>query len=98
MEVKKIIVKELLGFFIKEVFVGVFQYDSGTPKHALELKKVKEKLLKTIQNSEFYLLDLEFQTIKVQFFWAKSRKFQTFYNSKACFGVPESYWNTPTKT
>ena len=20
-----------------------------------------------------------------------------FFNSKACFGVPESYWNTPTK-
>ena len=61
-------------------------------------KKVKEKLLKTIQNSEFYLLDLQFQTIKIQFFWAKSKRFQTFYNSKACFGVPESYWNTPTKT
>ena len=30
-------VKELLGFFINQVFVGVFQYDSGTPKHALEL-------------------------------------------------------------
>ena len=28
-------VKELLGFFINHVF----QYDSGTPKHALELKK-----------------------------------------------------------
>ena len=32
-------VNELLGFFINHVFVGVFQYDSGTPKHALELKK-----------------------------------------------------------
>ena len=31
--------KELLGFFINHVFVGVFQYESGTPKHALELKK-----------------------------------------------------------
>ena len=30
-------VKELLGFFINQVLVGVFQYDSGTPKHALEL-------------------------------------------------------------
>ena len=30
--------KALLGFFINHVFVGVFQYDSGTPKHALELK------------------------------------------------------------
>ena len=57
-------------------------------------KKVKEKQLKTIQNSEFYLLDLEFQTIKIQFFWAKSKKIQTFYNSKACFGVPESYTGT----
>ena len=33
-------VKELLGFFINHSFVGVFQYDSGTQKHALELKKV----------------------------------------------------------
>ena len=32
-------VKELLGFFINQVFVRVFQYDSGTPKHALKLKK-----------------------------------------------------------
>ena len=31
--------KELLGFFIDYVFVGVFQYGSGTPKHALEFKK-----------------------------------------------------------
>ena len=29
-------VKELLGFFINQVFVGVFQYDSGAPKHALK--------------------------------------------------------------
>ena len=28
-------VKELLGFFINHAFVGVFLYDSGTPKHAL---------------------------------------------------------------
>ena len=33
--------KELLGFFINHVFVGVFKYNSGTPKHALELKKKK---------------------------------------------------------
>ena len=32
--------RELLGFFINQVLVGVFQYDSGTPKHALELKKI----------------------------------------------------------
>ena len=29
-------------------------------------KKVKEKLLKIIQNPVFYLLDLEFQIIKIQ--------------------------------
>ena len=33
-------VKELLGFFINQVFVGVFQYDSGTQKPALELNSV----------------------------------------------------------
>ena len=31
--------KELLSFFINHVFVGVLQYDSGTPKHDLEVKK-----------------------------------------------------------
>ena len=30
--------KELLGFFINHVFVRVFQYDFGPPKHALELR------------------------------------------------------------
>ena len=33
-------VKKLLGFFINHAFDGVLQYDSGTPKHALELKEV----------------------------------------------------------
>ena len=37
-QIRKGDVKELLGFFINYVFVGVFQYDSGTPKHVLELK------------------------------------------------------------
>ena len=31
-------VKELLGFFIDHVFVGVFQYDFGPPKNVLELR------------------------------------------------------------
>ena len=34
---------------------------------------MKEKLLKTIQNPVFYLLYLEFKTIKIQSFWAKSK-------------------------
>ena len=29
--------KELLGFFINKVFVGVFQYDFRPPKHVLHL-------------------------------------------------------------
>ena len=29
--------KELLGFFTNHVFVGVFQYDFGPPKHVLHL-------------------------------------------------------------
>ena len=29
--------KELLGFFKNHVFVGVFQYDFGPPKHVLHL-------------------------------------------------------------
>ena len=35
--------KGLLGFFLNPFFVGVFQYDSGTPKHALELKKKRSE-------------------------------------------------------
>ena len=31
--------KELLSFFINQVFVGVFQYDSGTPKHGFGIEK-----------------------------------------------------------
>ena len=30
--------KKTQGFFINNVFVGVFQYDPGPPKHALELR------------------------------------------------------------
>ena len=37
--------KELLGFFMNQVFVGVFQYDCGTPKRAVELTKVKFVLI-----------------------------------------------------
>ena len=36
--------KELLGFFINQDFVGVCQHDSGTPKHALELPQRTEFL------------------------------------------------------
>ena len=31
--------EKLLGFFINHAFDGVLQHDSGTPKHAFELKK-----------------------------------------------------------
>ena len=30
--------KKIVSFFIDHVFVGVFQYDPGPPKHALELR------------------------------------------------------------
>ena len=46
----------------------------------LNRKKVNEKLLKTIQNSECYLLDLEFQTIKIQFFEAILKHVLGFQN------------------
>ena len=73
------------------------QYFRKKGEEASMKTKVCRKVLQNIfLVSDF--LDLEFQTIKIQFFWAKSKKIQTFYNSKACFGVPESYWNTPTKT
>ena len=47
---------------------------SEWPEHPTPKGNVKEKLLKTIQNPVSYLLDLEFQTIKVQYFWAKSKR------------------------
>ena len=52
--------------------------------------KVKEKLLSTIYNPEFHFLDLKFQTLEIQSFWANSKIFQTFFNSKACLGGLES--------
>ena len=46
--------------------------------------KVKEKLLSTIYNPEFHFLDIKFQTLEIQSFWAKSNFFQTSLNYKAC--------------
>ena len=48
-------VKELLSFFIDHVFVEVFQYDSGTPKHALKLKEGLNFLIlpKRVESSWF---------------------------------------------
>ena len=45
--------KELLGFFINHVFVGVFQYDFGPPKHALEMKKGLKFFLILPKKTEF---------------------------------------------
>ena len=50
---------ELLGFFINHVFVGVFHYDSGTPKHALELKKGLKFLGFCLKRLNFYGLELK---------------------------------------
>ena len=52
--------KKLLDFFINHVFVGVFQYDSGTPKHALELKKVWNVL----EELNLYGLELKVEELK----------------------------------
>ena len=56
--------KELLGFFINQVFVGVFQYDSGTPKHALELKKRLIFFGFCPKELNFYGLELKVQEVK----------------------------------
>ena len=56
--------KELLGFFINQVFVGVFQYDSGTPKHALELKKKVENFGFCPKELNLYGLELKVQEVK----------------------------------
>ena len=56
--------KELLGFFKNHVFVGVFQYDSGTPKHALELKKGLKFFGFCPKRLNFYGLELKVQEVK----------------------------------
>ena len=55
---------ELLGFFINHVFVGVFQYDSGTPKHALELKKGQIFFGFCLKELNFYGLELKVQEVE----------------------------------
>ena len=47
---------------------------------------MKEKILKIIQNPEFYLLYHEFQTMKIQFFWAKLKKIRLFSIIKHVLG------------
>ena len=81
--------EKLLGFFINHVFVGVFQYDSGTPKHALELKKGQiyfgfclKELLRFFINHVFvgvFQYDSEtpkhaLELKKVRFFWDFAQK------------------------
>ena len=56
--------KELLGFFMNKVYVGVFQYDSGTSKHALELKKVLIFFEFCPNGLNLYGLELKVQEVK----------------------------------
>ena len=56
--------KELVDFFIYHVFVGVFQYDSGTPKHALELKKGQIYFGFCLKELNFYSLELKVQEVE----------------------------------
>ena len=58
-------------------------------KRILHLKQTEKSERKTIENysnSEFYLLDHEFQNIKIQFFRSKSKKNQTFSILKHVLG------------
>ena len=55
--------KELLSFFTNYVFVGVFQYDSGTPKHALELKKRSDFFGFCPKELNLYGLELKVQEV-----------------------------------
>ena len=53
----------LLGFFINHVFVRVFQYDSGTPKH--ENRSEKNRIFP--KRTEFFGLELMVQAAKFGF-------------------------------
>ena len=57
--------KKLLGFFINHAFDGVLQYDSGTPEHALELKKGLIFLGFCLKELNFY--GLELKVLEVEF-------------------------------
>ena len=48
--------KELLGFFINQVFVGVFQYDSGAPKHASPRIFISLKFVKSLNQPSLYII------------------------------------------
>ena len=65
-------VKELLSFFINHVFVGVFQYDCGTPKHTLELKKKSEFFGFCPKERSFHGLVLKAPPLPLQSFLEKS--------------------------
>ena len=54
--------KGLRGFFMNQVFVGVFQYDSGPPKHALELQRSRKFGL-CPKGLNFYGLELMVQEV-----------------------------------
>ena len=67
--------KELLGLFINHVFVRVFQYGSGTPKHALELKKGQIFFGFYPKRMNFYGFELKAQEVKYRAF----NSFQYFF-------------------
>ena len=81
--------KEPLGFFINHVFVVVFQYDSGTPKHALELKKTFNFFWILHKRTELYGLELKVQKVKFKvlnsFQWFFFHFFHFFLKCKIRF-------------
>ena len=55
-------VKELLGFFINHVFIGVFQYDSGPPKHALELRDYVKYMFSPSISTLYFMISVDPKT------------------------------------
>ena len=64
-------VKELLDFFKIHVYVGVFHYDFGTPKHALEL-------INGLNFFGFCLKELNFHGLELKVHEEKFRVLKSF--------------------
>ena len=54
--------QELLGFFINHVFIGVFQYDSGPPKHALELRDYVKYMFSPSISTLYFMISVDPKT------------------------------------
>ena len=63
--------KKLLGFFINHVFVGVFQYGFGPPKHALG---ILSSILYLLKGYKLRILSLTYISVLRSYFQERQKK------------------------